>query len=154
VYVVFEKGRTHRAKIGKADVPSDRLAGIARSIKKIEGDLPDLRIFIAVPTLMPFWLEHGLHACADYWYKKDTTARGSGKTEYYWYLNVFCFVASYIFMWAFPVLDYYRLYAACALLLFPRPLDFALFCVCCFVIEWAGVGVVLYSTFLFIKSFI
>ena len=152
VYVVHEKGRQFRAKIGKANVPADRLAGIAASIKREEGNAPDVRIFVTVPTLVPFLVERGLHAFADLWYRKDLTARGSGKTEYYWYLNIMCFLLAYICMYAFPVFDNYRIYAAAALLLWPRPLDFALFCVLCFIGEWAAVGTILYSLVLFIKS--
>jgi len=136
VYVIYDRDRWLTAKIGKANVPTNRLRNITQSIRNETGNTPDTVLFFYFPTFRPYKVESTLHR---FLYPADRRAKGSGKTEWFWYLNVYAMLFVYVVgLWFGMPYDY--LGAACvAALMMPRPLDFALLVFFLCAVEWVVV---------------
>ena len=136
VYVIYDRDRFHTAKIGKADVPTNRLRGIKQSIKNETGNTSDAVLFFYFPTFRPYKVENALHR---FLYPADRRAKGSGKTEWFKYLNVYTMLFVYILGYWLGLPNDYLGFACGVSLLIPRPFDFALLVFFLCAVEWVVV---------------
>lgn len=146
VYALYSYSFPFRFKIGITErAVKDRCREIEQSIKEEANHTVTVRKFVAVPSFFAYRLEQYLHRK---FARFSHRMPGSGKTEWFMYLNV---GSCLLFLIALYGLDLRVSPSwAAVLLLAPLPLDFALLLILALCIEAVAVvgGLILLLTFL------
>jgi len=146
IYALYSYSFPFRFKIGITErAVKDRCCDIERSIKDETGHTVTVRKFVAVPSFFAYKLEQYLHRK---FARFSHRMPGSGKTEWFMYLNVGSCLLFLIALYSFE-LSVSPAYGA-ILLLAPLPLDFALLLILALCVEAVTVvgGLILLLTFL------
>lgn len=140
IYVMFCAQYFYRAKIGITnDSFSSRKAGIESTIKQETGVKPNIYGF-ALPTLFARKKEKYLHGKFS---KFRTRVHGSGKTEWFWYVNILTTLA--VFLLSKNIGEDKPPASFLWILLLPIPLDYMLIAVLAFLAELAIIALTLYA---------
>lgn len=146
VYALYSYSFPFRFKIGITErAVKDRCREIEQSIKEEANHVVKVRKFVAVPSFFAYRLEQYLHRK---FARFSHRMPGSGKTEWFMYLNVGSCLLFLLALYGFD-LRVSPAYGA-VLLLAPLPLDFALLLILALCVEAVTVvgGLILFLTFL------
>lgn len=137
-------------KIGVADEEDDRTPCIRKSVCAVMQRTVEVECYMKLPVLFAYKYEQWLHRKLDRFnLQKDTFRGSSGWTEWYRCINVGVFALSWAGLGWMGVPEAF--YKALFIFLVPIPLDFMLYVLVIFLIEWtimlSAVGGLAYFTY-------
>jgi hypothetical protein len=123
VYIMVSPDFPYRAKVGFSNAPKWRAAAIRDSIKQEIGRAVIISRWLSFPLVSAQYNEKAIHALIDTF--STSTVPGSGRSEWFWILNVFSAIIAALAFWAFGVSC--PLVRAAVILVLPLPLDLTIF---------------------------
>lgn len=138
-YILLSPQYPYRGKSGRTTQFSVRISDIASTMSEESGK--EVKVYLVFKMPM-FWAGKAEKAIQNsILWRKASGMPGSGKTEWAHVLNVYCFIISYILLYAFDLPKELSI----ILLVAPVPFDFAVFVLLIALAQYAFVGLLAYG---------
>jgi len=146
VYCLWSFDFPWRYKVGFSASPDYRLSDIEASMRREYGAHISVRCAFKAPMLWAQVFERAIHN-SKLW-RPVKNMRGSGYTEWSWWLNFISAIAAYLIAWGHGHACPH--YIAAVVMLIPFPLDYALFILLFAIFQITGISAFLYILYLLI----
>ena len=146
VYCLWSFDFPWRYKVGFSEKPDYRRADIEASMRREYGSHLKVMCAFKAPMLFAQKFENAIHR-SGLW-RPVSGMRGSGYTEWSWWLNIVTAIAVYLISWANG--NECPHYIAAVVLMIPWPLDYALFIFLFAVFQIVGISAFVYLFYLMI----
>ena len=146
VYCLWSFDFPWRYKVGFSATPDYRRADIEQSMRREYGGHINIKCAFKAPMLAAQKFERAIHS-SGLW-RPVSNMRGSGYTEWSWWLNFITAIAAYMIAWANG--HECPHYIAAVILMIPFPIDYALFILLFALFQVAGIGAAAYFLYLVI----
>lgn len=143
VYVMASPSYPWRAKVGFSNAPKWRAVSIKDTIKQETGKAVQIYRF-ALPLYFAEKNEKAIHAACDRLYI-SATMPGSGRTEWFYFVNIFTALIAALVFWANGIEC--PLVRALIIAVLPLPLDFIIFVSLLALFQYALIGAAVWAAF-------